>query len=83
MAFMTDPDYPTKAEPQFKHAMIPLAEEAFVLTPRCPELALVIFSELLHEIARVRYYRRKHLGPHNLVPEKSQSINGNSRNSSN
>jgi hypothetical protein len=56
---MTDPDHPTGAEPQFKHAMITLAEEAFVLTPRCPELALVIFSELLHEIARVRYYRPK------------------------
>jgi hypothetical protein len=56
---MTDPDHPAAAEPQFKHAMITLAEEAFVLTPRCPELALVIFSELLHEIARVRYYRPK------------------------
>ena len=59
MAFMTDPDHPAAAEPQFKHAMITLAEEAFVLTPRCPDLALVIFSELLHEIARVRYYRPK------------------------
>jgi hypothetical protein len=59
MALMTDLDHPAVAEPQFKHAMITLAEEAFVLTPRCPELALVIFSELLHEIARVRYYRLK------------------------
>ena len=59
MALMTDPDQPTRAEPQFKQAMITLAEEAFVLTPRCPELALAIFSELLHEIARVRYYRPK------------------------
>jgi len=59
MALMTDPDHPTRAEPQFKHAMITLAEEAFVLTPRCPELALAIFSELLNEIARVRYYRPK------------------------
>jgi len=59
MALMTDPDHPAGAEPQFKHAMITLAEEAFVLTPRCPELALVIFSELLHEIARVRHYRPK------------------------
>jgi hypothetical protein len=57
MALMTDPDHPASAEPQFKHAIITLAEEAFILTPRCPELALVIFSELLHEIARVRYYR--------------------------
>jgi hypothetical protein len=57
MALMTDPDHPAKAEPQFKHAMITLAQEAFVLAPRCPELALMIFSELLKEIARVRYYR--------------------------
>lgn len=59
MALMTDSDHPVGAEPQFKHAMITLAEEAFVLTPQCPELALAIFSELLHEIARVRYYRPK------------------------
>ena len=58
-ALMTDPDHPAKAEPQFKHAMITLAQEAAVLAPRCPELALVIFSELLNEIARVRYYRPK------------------------
>jgi hypothetical protein len=57
MAMMTDPDHPAKAEPQFKHAMITLAQEAFVLAPQCPELALIIFTELLDEIARVRYYR--------------------------
>jgi hypothetical protein len=59
MALMTDPDHPTKAEPQFKHAMITLAQEAAVLAPRCPELALMIFSEPLQEIARVRYYPPK------------------------
>ena len=59
MVLITDPDHPSGAEPQFKHAMITLASEAAILTPRCPELALVIFSELLHEIARVRYYRPK------------------------
>ena len=57
MAQVTDPDHPAKAEPQFKHAMITLAQEAFVLAPQCPELALIIFTELLDEIARVRYYR--------------------------
>jgi len=56
---MTDPDRDTKAEPQFKHAMITLAQEAAVLAPRCPELALMIFTELLDEIARVRYYPPK------------------------
>ena len=39
--------------------MITLAEDAFVLTPQHPERALVIFSEILKEIARVRYYRPK------------------------
>ena len=56
---MTDPDRDPKAEPQFKHAMITLAQEAAVLAPRCPELALMIFTELLDEIARVRYYPPK------------------------
>lgn len=56
---MTDPDHPAGVEPQFKHAVITLAQEAFVLTPKCPERALVIFTELLNEIARVRYYRPK------------------------
>ena len=59
MVFMTDPDHPAGAEPQFKHAMITLASEAALLTPQCPEMALCIFDELLREIARVRYYRPK------------------------
>lgn len=59
MALLTDPGHPSGAEPQFKHAMITLAQEAAVLAPRCPELALMIFSELLKEIARVRYYPPK------------------------
>ena len=56
MVLSTDPDHPATAAPQFKHAMITLAEEAFVLTPRCPQQALATFRELLSEIARVRYY---------------------------
>jgi hypothetical protein len=59
MRLTTDPDHPSRAEPQFKHAMITLAHEATVLTPQCPELALMIFTELLNEIARVLYYRPK------------------------
>lgn len=58
-ALMTDHGQSPKAEPQFKHAVITLAQEAAVLAPQCPELALAIFSELLSEIARVRYYRPK------------------------
>lgn len=63
MALATDPGHPSRAEPQFKHAMITLAEEAFVLAPRCPGLALMIFGELLNEIARVRYYPPKTARP--------------------
>jgi hypothetical protein len=59
MRLSTDPDHPSHAEPQFKHALITLASEAVVLTPRCPALALVIFKELLQEIGRVRYYPPK------------------------
>lgn len=59
MRLTTAPDHPSRAEPQFKHAIITLANEAYLLTPQCPELALMIFSELLNEIARVRYYRLK------------------------
>jgi len=54
---MTDADQPAQTQPQFKHDMITLAEDAFVLTPQHPERTLVIFSEILKEIARVRYYR--------------------------
>ncbi len=43
--------------PQFKNAVIALSRDAFVLTPQSPEKALVIFKELLDQIARVKYYR--------------------------
>jgi hypothetical protein len=59
MVLMTDRDHPSGAEPQLKHAMITVATEAAVLTPHCPVLALAIFTELLKEIARVRYYPPK------------------------
>jgi hypothetical protein len=41
---------------QFKHAILTLAAEAAVLVPETPERALIIFTELLQEIARVKYY---------------------------
>lgn len=56
MVLMTDRDHPSGAEPQLKHAIITVATEAAILTPLCPRLALVIFNELLTEIARVRDY---------------------------
>ncbi len=59
MVLMTDPDHPSGAQPQFKHAMLTLASEAALLTPTSPNVALGIFQELLHEIARVRWYPPK------------------------
>jgi hypothetical protein len=41
---------------QFKNAILTLAAEAAVLVPEEPEQALEIFTELLQEIARVKYY---------------------------
>lgn len=41
---------------QFKHAILTLAAEAAILVPEDPEQALVIFTELLQELARVKYY---------------------------
>ena len=70
MVFLTDPDRPAGAEPQFKHAIITLASEAALLTPQCPEVALRIFDDLLREIARVRYYRPKTTRP--LPPRVSK-----------
>ncbi len=59
MVLQTDPEHPSGAHPQFKHAMITLASEAALLTPTCPEVALGIFQELLREIERVRSYPPK------------------------
>lgn len=59
MVLMTDRDHPSGAEPQLKHAIITVATEAALLTPHCPALALVLFTERLTEIARVRYYPPK------------------------
>ncbi|MCP4150016.1 MAG: IS4 family transposase [bacterium] len=47
------------AEPQFKNAVMTLADEAAVLLPNDPQTAAGIFKELLVEIARVKYYRPK------------------------
>jgi hypothetical protein len=43
--------------PQFKNAVIAVSRDAFLLTPESPEKALLIFKELLDQIARVKYYR--------------------------
>ncbi len=50
--------------PQFKNTVMTLANEAALLAPEHPEQAIVIFQELLNEIARVRYYPPKNRRPH-------------------
>ena len=41
---------------QWKHAVLTLSAEAAMLIPDDPQQALVIFTELLQELARVKYY---------------------------
>ncbi|MGH8548529.1 MAG: IS4 family transposase, partial [Methylococcales bacterium] len=45
--------------PQFKNAVMTLASEAAFLAAEQPQIAISIFTELLDEIARVRYYAPK------------------------
>lgn len=52
-------------EPQFKNAMAALATDAAFLAAYEPESVLMVFKELLSQIAIVRYYRPKN-------PRKSQ-----------
>jgi hypothetical protein len=54
---------PKGAEFQFKNAVMTLASEAAVLVPDDPEGAVVIFSQLLKAISRIRYYRSKTTRP--------------------
>jgi hypothetical protein len=54
---------PSRAEYQFKNAIMTLASEAAVLLPDEPQKAVTIFSEILRAIARVRYYRSKAARP--------------------
>ena len=54
-----------KYTPQFKNAVISLAQDAAVLTPNDPEVAVQIFGDILKERARVKYYKPK-------KPRKSQ-----------
>lgn len=50
---------PKGAEFQFKNAVMTLAKEAAVLVPEDPEKTLEVFTHILREIKRVRYYRPK------------------------
>jgi hypothetical protein len=57
MAMASKVHGPKGAEFQFKNAVMTLAKEAAVLVPNDPQKALEIFSLILREIKRVRYYR--------------------------
>jgi len=58
--------FPGLQEFQFKHAIMTIASEAAVLVPNDPEKAAQIFEELIQEISRVKYYRKK--GPRPSEP---------------
>ncbi len=53
----------TDAEYQFKNCIMTLANEAAILVPDDPQRAVEIFTEILHAIARVKYYRAKNPRP--------------------
>jgi hypothetical protein len=47
----------TVPEPQFKHAIFCLAQDAAALVADDPQRALGLFAELLEQIGKVKYYR--------------------------
>jgi len=52
--------FDTKTEEyQFKNAVMALASDAAVLAPENPEKAIEIFTDIIREIVRVKYYRPK------------------------
>jgi hypothetical protein len=62
------------AQPQFKNAVLTIANEAVVMTPQNPRKAVKIFKEILREIWRVRYYPPKTPRPNQpRVTKKAQN----------
>jgi hypothetical protein len=59
MVLSSDTREATAIEPQFKNAIMTLASEAAVLAPEDPATAVIIFSDILQAISRVKYYRPK------------------------
>ena len=57
MRVATDQFLADGQECQFKNAILTLASDAALLVPHNPEQAVVIFHEVLQEMARVKYYR--------------------------
>lgn len=53
----------TVPEPQFKHAIFCLAQDAAMLAANDPHRALDLFAELLGQIGQVKYYRPRNLRP--------------------
>ena len=64
---------PAQQEVQFKNAIITMASEAAILVTDEPEQAVVIFREILTEIARVKYYRPSEPRPSQPRVNKSPS----------
>ena len=54
---------PTVPEPQFKHAIFCLAQDAAALVADDPQRALDLFAELLEQIGKVKYYRPRNPRP--------------------
>jgi hypothetical protein len=63
MVLSSESDAAAQRGAQFKNAIFTLASEAAVLVPDDPEKAIEIFSEILDEISRVKYYRSKSCRP--------------------
>jgi hypothetical protein len=53
----------TVPEPQFKHAIFCLAQDAAMLVADDPQRALDLFAELLEQIGQVKYYRPRNPRP--------------------
>jgi hypothetical protein len=67
-------------ECQFKNAILVLASEAAILVPDNPEKAAAIFSEILEQIAAVRYHRpKKHRPSQPRVTKRAHNKWCNSR----
>lgn len=56
MVLATSQSQKAVGAPQFKNAVMTLAHDAAVLTPDKPAIAVKIFTEIINQIARVKYY---------------------------
>lgn len=63
MALSSQCFYSGKKQLQFKNAMVSLASEVAFLTAKNPEHAVLVFKDLLTQMARVRYYQPQNSRP--------------------